>query len=64
MQKLKLNLANLQVETFETASASMEGGTVHGHYSQRGTCDGRAATCQDGRTCTAYCGTAGCTVMI
>lgn len=64
MEKLELNLDRLRVETFETASASTEGGTVHGHYSQRGTCDGRAATCQDGGTCTARCGTVGCTVMI
>lgn len=64
MNKIKLNVDVLQVETFETASASMERGTVHGHYSQRGTCDARAATCQDGKSCTAYCGTAGCTVVI
>lgn len=64
MNKLKLDLDGLQVETFETAAADgAERGTVHGHYSQRGTCDGRAATCQVG-TCTARCGTAGCTVVI
>jgi hypothetical protein len=51
------------VETFETGCASTERGTVHGHYSQRGTCDARAATCQVG-TCTAYCGTAACTEII
>jgi hypothetical protein len=65
MKKMKLNLDRLQVETFETAAATTERGTVHGHYSQRGTCDGRAATCQDGRSCTARCGTAlGCTIAI
>lgn len=63
MNKMKLNLDGLQVETFETASASPERGTVLGHWSQRGTCDGRAATCQVG-TCTARCGTAACTEVI
>jgi hypothetical protein len=63
MNKIKLNLDRLQVETFEAGCASTERGTVHGHYSQRGTCDGRAATCQVG-TCTAYCGTAACTEII
>jgi len=64
MNKLKLNLDRLQVETFEPASASeAERGTVHGHWSQRGTCDGRAATCQVA-SCTAYCGTAACTEII
>jgi hypothetical protein len=64
MNKLKLNLDTLQVETFATAAVDgAERGTVHGHYSQRGTCDARAATCQVG-TCTARCGTVGCTVVI
>jgi hypothetical protein len=63
MKKMTLNLDRLQVETFETASESTERGTVHGHYSQRGTCDGRAATCQVA-SCTAYCGTAACTEVI
>jgi hypothetical protein len=63
MNKMKLNLDGLQVETFDTASDTAERGTVMGHWSQRGTCDGRAATCQVA-SCTAYCGTAACTEVI
>jgi hypothetical protein len=56
MNKMKLNLDGLQVETFETAAADgTERGTVHGHWSQPGTCDARAATCQYGGTCGPGC---------
>jgi hypothetical protein len=51
MNKIRLELERLQVETFETAAADGERGTVHGHWSQAGTCDARAATCQYGGTC-------------
>ena len=58
MNKIKLNLDRLHVDTFETdASGSAERGTVHGHWSQVGTCDGRVATCQYGGTCGPGCGT-------
>lgn len=62
MRKIKLEMDGLQVDSFETAAAALsERGTVHGHYSQMGTCDGRVATCQDGGTCDVGCGTNTCT---
>ena len=61
MRKLQLQLDTLHVETFATSTADPARGTVHGHYSQLGTCDGRVATCQLGGTCANGCGTAGCT---
>lgn len=52
MNKIKLDLDRLHVDSFETATADDAArGTVHGHYSQVGTCDGRVATCQYGGTC-------------
>jgi hypothetical protein len=58
MNKIKLQLDTLHVETFETAAANRaDRGTVHGHWSQVGTCDGRVATCQYGGTCGPGCGT-------
>lgn len=65
MNKLKLELDTLQVETFDTTAALLaERGTVEGHfYSQMGTCDGRVGTCQYGATCTNGCpGTRACTI--
>jgi hypothetical protein len=66
MNKIKLDLDRLRVETFETAAADRpERGTVHGHWSQVGTCDGRVGTCQYGGTCGNGCpGTRACTVDI
>ena len=62
MRKMRLDLEKLNVETFEADAAEKSlRGTVHGHYSQRGTCDGFVGTCQYGGTCGAGCGTAGCT---
>lgn len=56
MNKIKLDLGRLQVESFETAAADgTERGTVHGHWSVPGTCDGRAATCQYRGTCGPGC---------
>ena len=58
MNKIKLNLDGLRVDSFQTASADdASRGTVHGFYSQVGTCDGRVATCQYGGTCGAGCAT-------
>lgn len=58
MNKIKLDLDRLHVDSFETATADDAArGTVHGHYSQVGTCDGRVATCQYGGTCGAGCAT-------
>ena len=58
MKKIKLELDRLQVESFDTAAAESDSrGTVHGHWSQMGTCDGRAATCQWGGTCGNGCAT-------
>ena len=56
MRKMKLDLEHLHVETFETTAAGAERGTVHGHWSQLGTCDAFVATCQVGGTCAAMCG--------
>jgi hypothetical protein len=65
MNKIKLNLERLQVETFETDAANgTDRGTVHGHWSQLGTCDGRAATCQYGGTCGPGCETRNCSGSI
>lgn len=62
MKKIRLDLDRLHVETFETADRDAAArGTVHGQWSQRGTCDGFVATCQYGGTCGAGCGTVGCT---
>jgi len=62
MKKIHLELDRLRVETFETSEAkTAPRGTVHGLWSQRGTCDGVVGTCQYGGTCGAGCGTAGCT---
>ena len=58
MKKVQLDIDRLRVETFETESADgAERGTVHGHWSQPGTCDARVATCQYGGSCGAGCGT-------
>ncbi len=66
MSKLTLDLDRLQVETFATdAAAGGERGTVHGHYSRLGTCDGFVGTCQYGGTCGNGCpGTRACTVDV
>ena len=62
MRKLKLDVEALEVETFAADDiAAPSRGTVHGQWSQRGTCDGFVATCQYGGTCGPGCGTAGCT---
>ena len=61
MNKVKLDLGSLQVASFDTAAAeAMERGTVHGHWSQVGTCDARAATCQYGGTCGNGCASRNC----
>jgi hypothetical protein len=58
MNKIRLNPDHLHVDSFQTAAADGERrGTVHGHWSQVGTCDGRVATCQYGGTCGPGCGT-------
>lgn len=65
MNKLKLELDTLQVETFDTSVAiRTERGTVHGNfYTQMGTCDARAGTCYYGGTCTNGCPrTRACTI--
>ena len=57
---LKLEIDELAVESFETAAASGERGTVHGHATLktcpgRDTCDAAAGTCYDSCVCgTAY----------
>lgn len=61
MHKIRMELEQLHVDTFETSPALTERGTVHGHWSQVGTCDGRVATCQYGGTCGVGCGTLKCT---
>ncbi|HEX8905845.1 MAG TPA: hypothetical protein VF771_13425 [Longimicrobiaceae bacterium] len=62
MRKIQLDVEQLRVTSFDTGDEGAERrGTVHGHYSQRGTCDGAVGTCQYGGTCGAGCGTVGCT---
>jgi hypothetical protein len=62
MKKIHLDLDRLRVDSFETSKAERAArGTVHGHYSQRGTCDAFVGTCQYGGSCGAGCATAGCT---
>jgi hypothetical protein len=65
MKKITLELDRLRVESFDTQAAdAAERGTVHGHWSQMGTCDGRVATCQYGGSCGAGCATRiGCTAL-
>lgn len=61
MNKLKLDLDRLRVDSFDTSTTDgAAGGTVHGHYSQVGTCSGRVATCQYGGTCGTDCATRNC----
>ena len=64
MKKIHLDLDRLRVETFATSDAdAAPRGTVHGHWSQRGTCDAVVGTCQYGGSCGAGCPTlvAACT---
>lgn len=62
MEKIRLDLDRLEVETFDTtAPDDAARGTVHGHWSQMGTCDGYVATCQQNGTCAFGCGSRGCT---
>ncbi len=58
MKKIRLDLERLRVETFDTTVADPRArGTVHGQWSQVGTCDGLGyiATCQQGGTCAHTC---------
>jgi hypothetical protein len=58
MHKIRLDPERLRVESFETVLAERtERGTVHGHWSQMGTCDARVATCQYGGSCGPGCPT-------
>jgi hypothetical protein len=62
MRKIRLELDRLDVESFEVRPEAAGDGTVHGQWSQPGTCDGRVATCQFAGTCGAGCPTrSGCT---
>ena len=61
MRKIRLELDRLRVDSFETEERGTESGTVHGLWSQVGTCDGRVATCQYGGTCGNGCATRKCT---
>ncbi|HEX9937610.1 MAG TPA: hypothetical protein VGB15_10830 [Longimicrobium sp.] len=64
MRKVQLNPDTLRVDTFDTSPAALEGrGTVHGQWSQPGTCDAFVATCQYGGTCGPGCGTRKCTSL-
>jgi len=56
MKKIRLDLEKLGVESFETSPAEADRGTVHGHWSQLGTCDAVVATCQQNGTCALTCG--------
>jgi hypothetical protein len=62
MKKIRLDLDRLNVDTFATIADEVDArGTVHGQWSQRGTCDAVVGTCQYGGSCGAGCHTAGCT---
>src|SRR5262249_13633285 len=62
MRKIRMELERLDVESFDTGAEAGNGGSVHGQWSQPGTCDGRVATCQFGGTCGPGCPTrVGCT---
>ena len=62
MRKIQLDPETLRVVSFEASSALADArGTVHGHYSVRGTCDGRVATCQVHGTCAYTCVITACT---
>ena len=62
MKKIHLDLDRLRVETFATSDADATPiGTVHGHWSQPGTCDAVVGTCQYGGSCGAGCATRKCT---
>jgi len=64
MKKIHLELDRLHVETFEISAAEPERGTVHGQWSQPGTCDAVVGTCQYGGSCGAGCRTVvGCTAL-
>jgi hypothetical protein len=64
MKKIRMDLDRLHVDTFETSAEERDArGTVHGQWSQRGTCDGVVGTCQYGGTCGPGCGTVGCTAI-
>ena len=49
MKKLRLDLDELTVTSFETDHAQSGGGTIEGYISTR--CTGGAMTCDDGNTC-------------
>lgn len=65
MRKLKLQVEDLEVVSFQTDEASHGRGTVAGHLvatpteeptcGDKATCDVNYATCNDGHTCVASC---------
>jgi len=56
MRKLKLDLANLQVESLATAALEAESGTVHGHISRLANCESVVNSCITYCDCTLACG--------
>jgi hypothetical protein len=63
MQKIRLDLDSLSVESFETTGEkAAPRGTVEGYYSVVGTCDAFIGTCAPGATCAGCAGTAKCTL--
>ena len=65
MKKLSLNVEDLAIETFETAAAAREEGTVEGYAATNGnkyTCDPAVGTCFGYtcyESCETICGTCG-----
>jgi hypothetical protein len=59
MNKLKLNLDELSIESFEPAAASREEGTVRAYGETADTCDPLVGTCF-GYTCYQSCNNATC----
>ncbi|MDB4950865.1 MAG: hypothetical protein JWM27_3514 [Gemmatimonadetes bacterium] len=60
MRKLRLDLDALSVDSFETAAAEPERGTVHAHLSRDGVCS--TYFCTDEESC-AYTGCGDCTLV-
>lgn len=55
MRKIRLDIDALQVDSFETRAPEAERGTVRGHATQYGSCQGSCVQTCGGRTCEPPC---------
>lgn len=55
MRKIRLDIDELEVESFEPGSGDAARGTVRGHGTQYGSCQGSCVYTCGGRTCEAPC---------